>query len=133
MSITLRTHSKQPGYQVTVEINRRRINRFFGTGRYLTLEHALKRAERYQRALHYIAKKARMQRRKTPGEPGIYRYLRADYKNGKTYTYDTIQAVWREQGKLWSTSFSVDKHGEEGAMELARQAIGVDETLIIEA
>lgn len=123
MSITLRTHSRQPGYQVTMEINRRRISRYFSAARYGTLELAKKRAERYQRALKRLAKRARAQRRKLPGEPGIYRYQRTDTRGGKTYTYDTVQAVWRESGRMRSTSFSVNKHGEEGAMELARQAV----------
>lgn len=123
MSITLRTHSKQHGYQVTVEINRRRINRFFGTARYHTLEYAHQRAKRYQRALSYIAKKARMERRKTPGEPGIYRYQRTQTIKESTYTYEIVQAVWRENGRLRSTSFSVKKHGEDEAIRLAQLAI----------
>ena len=112
-----------------VQINRHRPSKYFSIKRYRCEFLALARAKRFERALKYLAAKCRQQRRVLEGASGIYQYDRTDNKNNKSYTYETVQAVWIEDGTKRSTSFHTSKHGVDGAMALARSCVNRSEKI----
>ena len=123
MSIVLRKQGNSPGYQVAVRINGRRLTRFFGFRSHGGERSARRKAGLCESSLLTMARTSRGNRRETPGDTGVYRYLRRETKRDKEYIYDTVQAVWWENGVRRSTSFHVDKHGAEGAFSLARESV----------
>lgn len=112
------------GYQVEVAIRGHRMRRHFGRRRYGSMKLAYRRAQRYERALHRLAARAREQAGRTILEPGIYLYERTQWKAQKPYTDRLVQAFWLDDfDRVRSTTYSCRRHGDEGALQLARETI----------
>ncbi len=55
-------------------------------------------------------------------EPGVYRRNARHVKRGRVYYRDVYEVTWTpEPGKVWRTTISVRKYGEEEALRMARE------------
>ncbi len=122
------------GYYVRLQWKGRSYSKLFSLKNYHTEENALHRAVEWRNDKEVEIGKPRTEdfvcgirppiRRTNTGEKGIRRTMKQQHKNGKPvgrpHLYYIVTA-FDHNGKLRRTGVSIEKHGEENALKLARQ------------
>ena len=122
------------GYYVRIQWKKQSYSKFFSVNEYETEHNAFHRAIAWRNEKEDEIGKPRTERiicglhpytrRTNTGEKGIQRRLIHHYTNGKPvgkpHWYYIVTAIDRT-GKMRRTGISIDKHGDEKALKLARQ------------
>ena len=122
------------GYYVRLQWKKQSYSKFFSLNEYKTEEHALHRAIEWRNDKEDEIGKPRTEqvicgirpytRRTNTGEKGIQRLMKQHHKHGKPvgkrHPYYIVTAFDRT-GKMRRTGISIEKHGGENALKLARQ------------
>ncbi len=122
------------GYYVRIQWKKQSYSKFFSLNEYETDANALHRAIEWRNTKEDEIGKPRTERvicgirpstrRTNTGEKGIQRVMKQHHKHGKPvgkpHPYYIITAFDRT-GKMRRTGISIEKHGEEHALKLARQ------------
>ena len=122
------------GYYVRIQWNKKSYSKLFQLTEYDSTAHALQHAVAWRDMKEADIGKPRTERvicgirpytRCTnTGEKGIQRMMKQHHKGGKpvgkVHPYYIVTAFDRN-GRMRRTGFSIEKHGEEKALQLARQ------------
>ena len=122
------------GYYVRLQWKKQSYSKLFSLNEYHTEENALHRAIEWRNGKEDEIGKPRTERvicgirpptrRTNTGEKGIQRVMKQHHKGGrpvgKPHPYYIVTAFDRN-GKMRRTGISIEKHGEENALKLARQ------------
>ena len=115
------------GYEVRIYRRGQRFNQFFSDATFgnkvKALEEARKTRDKMEKKLRPFTRKElaeKITKRNTSGVRGVRLRKTIVTKNGKTYTYEHVEASWSpEPGQVVKKSFSVEKMGKEAAWKEA--------------
>ncbi|MBA4177821.1 MAG: hypothetical protein C0505_14890 [Leptothrix sp. (in: Bacteria)] len=124
--VVIRTGGVVQGHQLRIDGGGSGLSKFFGSGRYGSPEKARRAAEREARALGLPkarerggSPQGRVLRSSLTKAAGI-RFM---WKEGVQHQVLRVAASWTDRkGKARNTSYSVERNGLEGALDLALKA-----------
>jgi hypothetical protein len=118
-----RPNEKRQGWRVGIRGDGERWQRFFADEKYGGPDASREAAIAYREwifAEHQLARKGRFN---TSSVVGVSRTSRKRQRDGKEFVTDYWQAAWQgPDGKQRTKRFNINKYGEDGAFELAKQA-----------
>ena len=115
------------GFEVRIYRRGQRFNQFFSDttygGKTKALEEARKVRDKMEKKMKPFTRRelaSKLTKRNTSGVRGVRLRKTVVTKNGKTYTYEHVEASWSpEPGQVVKKSFSVEKMGMDAAWKAA--------------